>query len=62
MPSSPMVLKESILDHLPSLSQRFGKSLADLEKRCRAAGQPANSDFGELVRHARDFAWTVVGP
>ncbi|CAE7022746.1 unnamed protein product [Symbiodinium sp. KB8] len=44
-------LYESILDHLPSLSQRFGKSLADLEKRCRAAGQRRSATiflaFGE---------------
>ncbi|CAE7562286.1 unnamed protein product [Symbiodinium natans] len=32
-------LYESILAHSPSLAQRYGRTLADLEKRCRAAGQ-----------------------
>ena len=34
-----MALQESILAHSPSLAQRYGRTLADLEKRCRAAGQ-----------------------
>eukprot|EP00439_Symbiodinium_sp_Y106_P059202 s5068_g8.t1 len=44
-------LYESLLEQLPSLARRFGKSLAELEKRCRAAGQRRSATiflaFGE---------------
>jgi len=60
-------LYESLLEQLPSLARRFGKSLAELEKRCRAAGQRRSATiflaFGEggvNLAHQEDGSWKPV--